>query len=58
MTLALVLSLVAGNAVAQNTSHGNDDMYGIGNSKGNEQLVNSLKARQKALRKEQQVLQN
>lgn len=58
MTLALVLSLVAGNAVAQNTSHGNDDMYGIGNSKGNEQLVNSLKARQKALRKEQQALQN
>ena len=35
-----------------------DDVYQVGKNKANEQLVNSLQARQKALKKEQRALQN
>lgn len=49
----MIFSMASGVMFAQS-----DDLYQMGHNKGNEQLVNSLKARQKALKKEQQALQD
>ncbi len=51
--LMMIFSMTSGVVLAQN-----DGVYQMGNNKGNEQLLNSLKARQKTLKKEQQALQN
>ena len=53
LMLAMIFSMASGVMFAQS-----DDLYQMGHNKGNEQLVNSLKARQKALKKEQQALQD
>lgn len=53
LMLAMIFSMASGVVFAQT-----DDVYQMGNNKGNEQLLNSLKARQKALKKEQQALQD
>lgn len=49
----MIFSLASGMAFAQT-----DDVYQNEDNKGNEQLLNSLKARKKALKKEQQALQD
>lgn len=54
LMLTMMFSMMSGTVFAQSS----DDVYQMGNNKGNEQLLNSLKARQKALKKEQQALQN
>ena len=53
MMLMMIFSMTSGVVFAQN-----DGVYQMGKNKGNEQLINSLKARQKTLNKEQQALQN
>lgn len=53
LMLVMLFSMASGMMYAQT-----DDVYQMGNNKGNEQLINSLKARQKSLKKEQQALQN
>ena len=53
MMLAMLFCMASGVAFAQD-----NEVYKMGNNKGNEQLLNSLKARQKTLKKEQQALQN
>ena len=53
MMLAMLFCMASGVAFAQD-----NEVYKMGNNKGNEQLLNSLKARQKSLKKEQQALQN
>ena len=53
MILVMLFSMTSGVVFAQN-----DELYQMGHNKGNEQLLNSLKARQKSLKKEQQALQN
>lgn len=57
MTLMLLLSIFSGKMMAQ-VNVGSDDMYRVSKNKANEQLLNDIKARQKALKKEQQALQN
>ena len=54
--ISLVFCLMSAFACAQSSL--SDDMYQWGKNKANEQLVNGLKSRQKALRKEQRDLQN
>ena len=54
LVLTVMFSMISGMALAQSS----DEVYQMGNNKGNEQLLNSLKARQKSLKKEQQALQN
>lgn len=51
--LMMIFSMASGVVFAQD-----DEVYQMGNNKGNEQLLNSLKARQKSLKKEQRALQN
>lgn len=53
MMLVMLFCMASGVAFAQD-----NEVYKMGNNKGNEQLLNSLKARQKTLKKEQQALQN
>lgn len=53
LMLAMIFSMASGSVFAQS-----DEVYQMGRNKGNEQLLNSLQAHQKALKKEQQVLQN
>lgn len=53
MMLVMLFSMASGVVFAQS-----DELYQMGNNKGNEQLLNSLKARQKSLKKEQRALQN
>ena len=53
MMLVMLFCMASGVAFAQD-----NEVYKMGNNKGNEQLLNSLKARQKSLKKEQQALQN
>lgn len=53
MMLVMIFSMTSGVVFAQS-----DELYQMGNNKGNEQLLNSLKARQKSLKKEQKALQN
>lgn len=50
----MIFSMASGVVFAQSS----DEVYQMGKNKGNEQLVNALKARQKALKKEQQALQD
>lgn len=54
--ISLVFCLMSAFACAQSSQ--SDDMYQWGKNKANEQLVNGLKSRQKALKKEQRDLQN
>lgn len=54
LMLAMIFSMASGVVFAQSS----DEVYQMGKNKGNEQLVNALKARQKALKKEQQALQD
>lgn len=54
LMLTMIFSMMSGMVFAQSA----DDVYQKGNNKGNEQLLNNLKARQKALKKEQQALQD
>ena len=56
LSLLLILSMITSFSYAQ--SNTSDDMYQLTKSKANEQLVNGLKARQKALKNEQRILQN
>ena len=56
LSLLLVLSMITSFSYAQ--SNTSDDMYQLSKSKASEQLVNGLKARQKALKNEQRALQN
>ena len=53
LMLMMIFSMASGVVFAQD-----DEVYQMGNNKGNEQLLNSLKARQKSLKKEQRALQN
>lgn len=53
LMLAMIFSVASGVVFAQS-----DEVYQMGRNKGNEQLLNSLKARQKALKKEQQAVQD
>lgn len=53
LMLTMIFSLASGMAFAQT-----DDVYQNEDNMGNEQLLNSLKARKKALKKEQQALQD
>ena len=54
--ISLVFCLMSAFACAQSSQ--SDDMYQWGKNKANEQLVNDLKSRQKALWKDQRDLQN
>lgn len=55
LSLLLIMSMISSFSYAQ--SNTSDDMYQLSKSKANEQLVNGLKARQKALKNEQRALQ-
>lgn len=56
LSLLLIMSMITSICYAQSNTY--DDMYQITKSKANEQLINGLKARQKALRNVQRALQN
>ena len=56
LSLLLVLSMITNISYAQ--SNTSDDMYQLSKSKANEQLINGLQSRQKALKNEQRALQN
>ncbi len=56
LSLLLILSMITSFSYAQSDT--SDDMYQLSKSKANEQLVNGLKARQKALKNEQRALQD
>lgn len=58
LSLLLLLSMISSFSYAQSNTSVSDDMYQLSKSKANEQLVNGLKARQKALKNEQRALQN
>ena len=55
LSLLLIMSMISSFSYAQ--SNTSNDMYQLSKSKANEQLVNGLKARQKALKNEQRALQ-
>lgn len=56
LSLLLILSMITNISYAQ--SNTSDDMYQLSKSKANEQLINGLQSRQKALKNEQRALQD